>query len=72
MVGVRRVAGGCVGYSCVAGRNFGGRIFGGIAEVVGTECRNLGGGLALLEFEFMGLSTFRPSQHERCLAADTA
>ena len=46
---MRRVAGGCVGrvgYWRVAGINFGGRIFGGIAEVVGTECRNLGGGLA--------------------------
>ena len=32
MVGVRRVAGGCVGrvgYACVAGGKFGGRIFGG-------------------------------------------
>ena len=49
VVGVRRVAGEWIGrvrYSCAAGRIFGGRIFGGIAEVVGTECRNLGGGLA--------------------------
>ena len=45
VVDVRRVAGGGGQFVCCRGK-FWRSNFGGIAEVVGTECRNLGGGLA--------------------------